>query len=185
MDAVRCNMRYVKSTVDYGLFYVRDKPLTLIGYTDADWAAGCPIDRRSTSGYAFGFGSGMISWSSKKQPTVALSSTEAEYRGAALAACEIAWLLKLMADLDIQVDAPVKLLCDNLSSVLLAMNPVYHARTKHIEVHYHFIREMVLAGKVDLMHVRTDEQVAVIFTKSLGKDKFCGFRQLLGVQMLS
>ena len=180
LDAVRRILRYVKSTTDHGLFYAYGKPLDLMGYTDADWA-GCTYDRRSTSGYAFGLGSSMISWQSKKQPTVALSSTEVEYRGAALAACEAMWLQKLLNDLGVHLDSKVKLYCDNLSSVMLASNPVYHARSKHIEVHYHFIREMVLADQIDLEHVKTEDQVADIFTKSLGKDKFIYFRKLLGV----
>ena len=98
MDAVRRTLRYVKSTLDYALFYAVGVPLDLHGYTDADWA-GSISDRRSTSGFMFSFGSGAVTWSSKKQPTVALSSTEAEYRGAAVAACEVAWLRKLLGDL--------------------------------------------------------------------------------------
>jgi hypothetical protein len=129
----------------------------------------------------FSFGSGAVSWSSKKQPTVALSSTEAEYRGAAIAACEVVWLQKLLSDLGQSVDALVVIYCDNISSILLANNPVYHARTKHIEVHYHFIREKVLAKEIDLIHVSTEDQVADIFTKALGIDKLRKFRKMLGV----
>jgi hypothetical protein len=98
----------------------------------------------------FSFGSGDVSWSSKKQPIVALSSTEAEYRGATITACEVVWLQKLLSDLGQSVDAPVVNYCDNISSILFANNPIYHARTKHIEVHYHFIREKVLAKKLTL-----------------------------------
>ncbi len=89
----------------------------------------------------FSFGSGAVNWSSKKQPTLALSNTEAEYRGAAIAACEVVWLQKLLSDLEQSMDALVVIYCDDISSILLANNPVDHARTKHIEVHYHFIRE--------------------------------------------
>ena len=142
-------------------------------YTDADW--------RSTSGFMFSLGSAAISWSSKKQPTVALSSTEAEYRGAAMAACEVAWLRKLLADMGQSVHAAVVIHCDNISSIMLANNPVYHARTKHIEVHYHFVREKVLAGEIDLVYVSTEEQVADIFTKALGTEKLRRFRSFLGV----
>jgi hypothetical protein len=105
----------------------------------------------------FSFGSGAVSWSNKKQPTVALSSTEAEYRGAAIATCEVVWLQKLLSDLGQSMDAPVVIYYDNISSILLANNPVYHARTKHIEVHYHFIREKVLAKEIDLIHVSTED----------------------------
>jgi hypothetical protein len=129
----------------------------------------------------FSFGSGAVSWSSKKQPTVALSSTEADYRGAAIAACEVVWLQKLLSDLGQSVDVPIVIYCDNINNILLANNPVYHARTKHIEVHYHFIREKVLAKEIDLIHVSTEDQVADIFTKALGTDKLRKFRKMLGV----
>ncbi|MCO5549193.1 hypothetical protein L7F22_002659 [Adiantum nelumboides] len=123
----------------------------------------------------FTLGSVAITWSSKKQPTVALSSTEAEYRGAAVAACEVAWLRKLLMDLRLQVDRDVVIYCDNLSSIQLARNPVFHARIKHIEVHYHFVQDQVLAGNIDLVYVSTEEQVADIFTKVLGAEKLCCF----------
>ena len=138
LDAVRCTLRYVRSTLDYALFYAIDAPLALYGYTDADWA-GSIADRRSTSGFIFSFGSAAVTWSSKKQPTVALSSTEAEYRGATVAACEVAWLRTLLGDLGVQVDEQVVIHCNNLSSIQLARNPVFHAWTKHIEVHYHYV----------------------------------------------
>ena len=121
------------------------------------------------------------SWSHKKQLTIALSSTEAKYRGAAMAACEIAWLQKLLADLGQSLHDVVVIYCDNISSIMLANNQVYHARTKHIEVHYHFVREKVLAGEVDLVYVSIEEQVADIFTKALGIEKLHRFRSLLGV----
>jgi hypothetical protein len=129
----------------------------------------------------FSFGSGAISWSSKKQPIVALLSTEAEYRIAAIVGCEIIWLQKLLSDLGQSVDAHVVIYCDNISSILFANNPIYHARTKHIEVHYHFIREKVLAKEIDLIHVSTENQVVDIFTKALGTYKLRKFRKMLGV----
>ncbi len=129
----------------------------------------------------FSFGSGAISWSSKKQPTIALSSMEAEYKGAVIVACEVVWLQELFSNLGQSVDAPVVIYCDNISSILLANNLVYHARTKHIEVHYHFIREKVLAKEIDLIHVSTKNQVADIFTKALSTDKLKKFRKMLSV----
>ena len=132
----------------------------------------------------FSFGSADVTWSSKKQPTVALSSTEAEYRGAAMATCEVAWLCKLLDDFGLLVDKKVVIYCDNLSSIQLARNPVYHARTKHIEVHYHFIRERILAGNIDLVYVSTEEQVADFFTKALGAEKLCQFWTMLGVRKM-
>ncbi|MCO5601662.1 hypothetical protein L7F22_055785 [Adiantum nelumboides] len=144
--------------------------LQLSGFTDADWV-GSVCDQRSTRGFIFSLGSVAITWSSKKQPTVSLLSTEVEYRGAAVAACEVAWLELLLGDLGIQVQRPVVIHCNNLSTIQLARNPVFHAKTKHIEVHYHFIRERVLDGSIDLTFVRKDEQVANIFTKALGAEK--------------
>ena len=169
--------------MDYALFYATDTTLELCGYTNADWV-GSTYNSISTSGYMFSFGSAAVAWSSKKQPTVALSSTEAEYRGAAVAACEVAWLRKLLVDLCVEVPHKIVIYCDNLSSIQLARNPVFHARTKHIEVHYHFIRERVLAGDIDLVYVGTDEQVADIFTKALGAENLRGFRTMLGIQEL-
>ncbi len=163
-----------------GIFYEAKSQLQVHGYTDADWA-GNVSDRRSTSGFLFSFRSGAVSWSSKKQPTVALSSTKAKYRGATIVACEVVWLQKLLTDLGLSVNAHVVIYCDNISSILLANNPIYHAKTKHVEVHYHFIREKVLAKEIDLIHVSTEDQVADISTKALGTDKLKKFRKMLGV----
>lgn len=116
LDCVRHTLRYLRATADYALFYAAGVPLELYGYTNANWA-GSISDRRSTSGYMFSFGSDDVTWSSKKQPTVALSSTEAEYRGATMTACEVAWLHKLLADLGLHVYAQVAIYCDNLSSI--------------------------------------------------------------------
>jgi len=129
----------------------------------------------------FSFGSGVVNWSSKKQPTIALSSTEAEYKSVVFVTCEVIWLQKLLSDLGQSVDAHVIIYCDDISSILLANNPVYHARTKHIEVHYHFIREKVLAREINLIHVSTKDQVADIFIKVLGTYKLKRFRKMLGV----
>jgi len=105
----------------------------------------------------FSFGSVAITSSSKKQLTVALMNTDAKYRGAAMATCEVAWLRKLLGDLGLHVDRQVVIYCDNLSSIQLARNLVFHAQMKHIEVHYHFIREKVLAGEIDLIYVNTED----------------------------
>ncbi|MCO5594942.1 hypothetical protein L7F22_048977 [Adiantum nelumboides] len=170
-------MRYVKATVNYGMFYEKNAKLYLYDYTDADWA-GDFMDRRSTSGYAFSIGNGMISWSGKKQPTVALSSTEGEYCGAALAACEESWLRILMADFGFDNLDSVTIYCDNSSSIMLAKDQVYHAHTNHIEVHYHVIREKILTGEIDLVYVKINDQVTDI-TKALGKKNFCYFHGAL------
>jgi hypothetical protein len=172
-------LRYVSGTKDWGLLYRACTTMQLADYTDADWADSA-ADRRSASGYAFSIRSAAVAWSSKKQLTVALSSTEVEYRGAAIATCKAIWLKRLLKDLHEEVSDPTVIYCDNLSSIQLAKNPVFHARTKHIEVHYHFVRELVLSGEVELQYVLMNRQVADIFTKPLGLDKL---RQFSGAEL--
>ena len=161
--------------MNYAFFYAADVPLHVYGYTYAD-RVGSVSDRQSTSGFMFSFSKAAITWGSKKQPRVALSSTEAEYQGATVVAYEVAWLYKLLVDLGLHVERKIVIKYDNLSSIQLAKNPVFHMRTKHIEVHYHFIRERVLAGDIDLVYVSTEEQVAHVFTKALGAKKLRQFR---------
>ena len=139
---------------------------------------GLAADRRSTSGYAFSLGSAAIAWSSEKQPTVSLSSTEGEYRGAAVATCEAIWLKRLLKDLQEEVSDPTTIYCDNLNNIQLA-------KTKHIEVHYHFVRECVLFGEVELQYVSTDRQTTDIFTKPLGLEKLRQFSGALGLRHLN
>ena len=116
LDAARRVLRYAKSTLNFGLFYAYGVDVEVFGYTDADWA-GSSYDRRSTSGYIFSFGSGAVSWSSKKQPTIALSSIEAEYRGVAMVACKITWLCKLLHDLGHDEQGAITLFCNNMSNI--------------------------------------------------------------------
>ena len=122
--------------------------------------------------FSFGSGSAPISWCSKKKATVALSSTKAEYNAATLAAQECVWLKRLIGEILHPINKPIQLLCDNMSSIQMASNPVFHARTKHIGVHYHFIREKVLEDEIDLIKVDTNDQLVDIFTKALPKEKF-------------
>jgi hypothetical protein len=183
LDGVRHTLRYVSATTDYGFFYEVSTKLQVHGYIDANWA-GSISDMRSTNDFMFSFGSVAVTWSSKKQLTVALSSIEAEYRGATMAGCEVAWLCKLLGDLGLHVDRQVVIYCDNLSNIQLARNPMFHAETKHIEVHYHFIREKVLAGEIDPIYVSIEDQVVDIFTKVLGAKKHRQFRSMLGVMEL-
>jgi hypothetical protein len=103
----------------------------------------------------FSFGNGAVSWSSKKQPIVALLITEVKYRGVTITTCEVVLLQKLLSDVGQLVDAPIAIYYDNISSILLANNPIYHARTKHIKVHYHFIKEKVLTKEINLIHFNT------------------------------
>ena len=183
LDCAKRVLRYVSGTMDFGILYKSATPIRLEGYTDADWV-GYRADRRSTSRFVFSLGNGTISWSSKKQPTVALSSTEAEYRGATVAACEVVCLKRILKDMGVPIKDPILLYCDNMNNIHLAQNPVFHTRTKHIEVHYHFIRVQVLSNEVKLVHVLMDRQVVDIFTKPLVLDKLQQFLTLLGRQHL-
>jgi len=180
--AVKHILRYLKGTMGYGCKYERGaelKPI-LVGYSDSDYA-GDPEDRKSTTGIGYFLGSSLVTWASQKQRIVALSSCEAEYVAAAAAACQGIWLNRLIADMLGTKEMTVKLLMDNMSAIVLSKNPVHHDRSKHIDTRYHFLRECIEEGKVEVDHVGTAEQLADLFTKSLGRVKFVELRSALGV----
>jgi hypothetical protein len=173
-------LRYLRGTVEYGLSYIQGDGVKLMGFTDADWA-GNTVDRKSTSGCCFSLGSGVVSWFSRKQKSVALSSAEAEYMAASLAACEAIWLRKATHGFVWPGVGATVIHCDNQSCIKLSENPVFHDKSKHIEIRFHFIRDCVQKGTVKLQYVPTGEQVADILTKALMKGKFVFFRDKLGV----
>jgi len=173
-------LRYLKGTVDYGLRYTTDHEINLQGYTDADWA-GSVTDRKSTSRCCFNLGSTVISWLNRKQSSVALSTAEAEYMAACLASGEAVWLHKMISGLFDQVVDVTCIWCDNQSRIKMTENPVFHDRTKHIEIKYHYIRDMVEKGAIKLQYIATDEQTADVFTKPLSRVKLEHFRDKLGV----
>jgi hypothetical protein len=174
-------LRYVKGTLDYGLEYVKGKEAVLIGYCDSDWS-GSVDDSKSTSGYAFSFGSGVFAWASVKQNYVALSTAEAEYISASEATTQAIWLRFVLEDFgEFQTEA-TPLHCDNISAIAITKNPVFHQKTKHIDRRYHFIKDALQEGTVDLIYCPTNEQLADIFTKALAKDRFCYLREKLGVK---
>lgn len=145
-QAVKRILRYVKGTISFGLHFTRPCTSTIIGYSDADWAR-CLDTRRSTYGYSIFLGGNLVSWSAKKQPTVARSSCESEYRAIANTAAEIVWVTHLLRELHaLPPDRPT-LLCDNKSALFMTQNPVSHKRTKHIDLDYHFVRELVASGR--------------------------------------
>ncbi|KAM1746060.1 hypothetical protein ACFX11_012725 [Malus domestica] len=174
-------LRYIKGTLDYGLEYVKGKNSMLIGFCDSDWS-GSIEDSKSTSGYAFSFGSGVFSWASVKQNCVALSTAEAEYISASEATTQAIWLRFVLEDFgEFQTEAtPVH--CDNTSAIAITKNSVFHQKTKHINRRYHFIKDALKDGIIDLVYCPTNEQLADIFTKPLPKDRFNYLRSMLGVK---
>lgn len=177
--ALKRILRYIKGSLNHGLHYTRG-PLRLSAFADADWA-GDTHDRRSTTGYCIFLGSNPITWCSKKQPTVARSTTEAEYRALAHTTAELYWIRSLFLELGIPLPFKPTLWTDSTSALSLASNPVFHARTKHIEVDYHFIREKVLRKDIEIKFVRSTNQPADIFTKSLHPKQFQDLRSKLTV----
>ncbi|KAL5761520.1 hypothetical protein ACOSP7_005729 [Xanthoceras sorbifolium] len=172
-------LRYLKGTLDFGIWYEKSDG-KLVGYVDSDWA-GSLDDSKSTTGFVFSLGSGAFSWNSKKQEVVAQSTAEAEYIAAAAATNQAIWIRKILTDLDdVQAD-PCVLLCDNISAISMAKNPVQHGRTKHINVKFHAIREAQRNSEVKMIHCRSEEQVADIFTKALASGQFNVLRAKLGV----
>ena len=177
--AVKRILRYLVHTPSFGLWYPKGASFDLVGYSDSDYA-GCKVDRKSTSGTCQFLGRSLVSWSSKKQNSVALSTAEAEYVSAGSCCAQLLWMRQTLKDFSITVDA-VPLLCDNESAIKIANNPVQHSRTKHIDIRHHFLRDHVSKGEISLNHVRTDKQLADIFTKPLDKVRFSELRSELNI----
>jgi hypothetical protein len=173
-------MRYLKGTLDYGLNYDGDHDFTLSGYTDSDWA-GSVSDRKRTSGCCFSLGSAMISWQRRRKSSIALSTTKAEYIDACFGSCEAIWLWKLLTGVfDLEMEATM-ILCDNQSCIKMTENHVLHDKSKHIEIQYHYIHDMVQRGAIKLQYVSTNEQVVDVLTKPLSRVKFEHFQDNLGI----
>jgi histone deacetylase 1/2 len=178
--AVKRILRYVNGTKRLGLHVRRSKSMMVSAFSDADWA-GCVDDRRSTGGFAVFFGDNLISWSARKQATVSRSSTEAEYKALADATAEMMWVQKLLTELRMQHPPAARLWCDNLGATYMTANPVFHARTKHIEIDFHFVRERVAQRLLEVRHIGTNDQLADGFTKPLPIAKLLQFRNNLNL----
>jgi hypothetical protein len=176
--------KYIQGTKNFALEYKHDpNGINLYGYCDADWA-GDKFDRHSTSGYLFFLCGAPISWSSHKQATVALSSTEAEYMSLTHASKEATWLRQLLKDLGQEQIKPTLLYEDNRGCIDLAKNPIHHSRTKHIDIQYHFIREKIQNNEITLQHCKSDDMLADICTKALARDKYVTLRNGMGLKPL-
>ncbi|CAL1397608.1 unnamed protein product [Linum trigynum] len=176
-------LRYLKGTSKFGLWYQKDSGEdNLIGYTDSDYA-GDQDDRKSTSGYTFFLAGAAVSWASKKQPVVTLSTTEAEFVAASYCAAQGVWLRRILDQMGWSscVEGATKIFCDNNSTIKLSKNPVLHGRSKHIDVRFHFLRELAKEEVVELVYCGTQEQVADVMTKALKLEAFELLRSKLGV----
>ena len=179
LTAVKRVFRYLKGKVKLRFLYkASDKDME--GYSDADWAADSE-DRRSTSGNVFLMSNGAISWARQKQPTIALSTAEAEYIALCLATQESVWLKQLCKDLQIQCSSPITIHEDNQGTIAMSKNPILHKRTKHINIKFHFVREKIQDKTIELKYCPTHEMVADIFTKPLQRGQFEKLRERLGL----
>ena len=177
--AVKRILRYLVATPCFGLWYPKGSTFDLVGYSDSDYA-GCKVDRKSTSGTCQFLGRSLVSWNSKKQTSVALSTAEAEYVAAGQCCAQLLWMRQTLRDFGYNL-SKVPLLCDNESAIRMAENPVEHSRTKHIDIRHHFLRDHQQKGDIEVFHVSTENQLADIFTKPLDEKTFCRLRSELNV----
>ncbi|KAH9667197.1 retrovirus-related pol polyprotein from transposon RE1 [Citrus sinensis] len=173
-------LMYLKNTMNMCLSFKKSKHLDLIAYTDADWTTD-PNDRRSISGYCVYLGDNLVAWSSRKQGIVARSTVESEYRAMALCSTEITWINSLLGELKMEVENVPIILSDSTSAAAIAANPVYHSRTKHFEIDFHFLRDKVTKGELEINYVGSNDQIANVLTKPLPHHKFSCFRSKLKV----
>lgn len=179
-NAAKRILKYIRGTNKYGLLYHSDGRQTLRGFSDADYA-GDTDTRRSTTGFCFSIGHGVVSWNSERQRSVSLSTTESEYVAASNAVKELVWFKRMLNELSPNEVMDCVLYVDNQSAIRLIKNPEFHKRSKHIDVRYHFIREKFQDGDFQLEYVPTKDQIADVFTKALPKERFQTLRLLLGV----
>lgn len=179
LSVVKRIMRYLLGTINLGLWYPKNSSYNLVVYSDFDFA-GCKTDRKSTSGTCHFNGSAIVSWHSKKQNSVALSTAEVEYIFAGSCCAQILWMKQQLSDYGLMLDH-IPILCDNTSAFNLSKNPILHSRTKHIDIRHHFLRDHVQKGDCVLEFVDTKNELADIFTKPLPKEYFFAIRRELGL----
>ncbi|SGZ10684.1 BQ5605_C102g13150 [Microbotryum silenes-dioicae] len=186
LEAAKRVLRYIKGSLDLGIHYTRTSAplLGYKGYSDSDWGSDMQTSR-STMGYLFKLAGGAISWSSRLQPRVACSSTEAEYLGLSHAAKEAVFLRSLLTELGLDTSSPLRLLGDNQGAIALTQNPVFHARTKHLRMLEHFVREHVRNGEISVTYIPTHDMVADIFTKPLPRVVFQRHCDAIGLRRIS
>ncbi|KAK2401717.1 putative mitochondrial protein [Trifolium repens] len=183
LTAVKRIFRYLKGTTNLGLLYKKSLDSKLVGFCDADYA-GDKIERKSTSGNCQFIGENLISWASKRQTTIALSTTEAEYISAAKCCTQLLWMKYQLEDYNI-AESSIPLYCDNTAAIHLSKNPILHSRAKHIEIKHHFIRDHVQKGTIDIQFIDTEHQWADIFTKPLAIERFDFIKKNLNMHYIS
>ena len=183
LEAVKRAFRYLLGTTHMGLWYPKETSMELTAYADADHA-GCQDTRQSTSGGAQFLGNKLVSWSSKKQMNTSISSTEAEYIAMSSCCSQILWMRSQLSDYGFKFNK-IPMYCDNKSVIALCCNNVQHSRSKHIDIRHRFIREQVEKGVVELYFVKTEYQLADIFTKALPRERFEFILPRLGMKSLS
>jgi len=186
MAATKHILRYLKGNTDWGMFFLKadeQNEVVLEAFFDSDWC-GDKVERMSTYGYLFRYLDAPISWCSKKQKVVALSSCEAEYVVASKAACQSLWLEVVLEELKLDYRTPVQLNIDNNSAINLSKNPTLHERSKHIDMKLHFLRDQVSSGKLTLLYCHTEEQTTDVFTKPLKQATFDKLRKQIGMSSL-
>ncbi|WVY89510.1 hypothetical protein V8G54_035024 [Vigna mungo] len=177
-------LRYLKGTTELGIFYKKGGNTNVLAYSDSDFA-GDLDDRRSTSGSVFLLGFGAVSWSSKKQPIVTLSTTEVEYIAAASCACQCVWIKRILEKLGLKEQNNMLILCDNNSTIQLPKNIVFYGKNKHIDIRFHFLRDLVKDGVVRMSYCKSQIQIADIMTKPLKLDQFLKLRSMLDMIEIS
>ena len=179
MIAFKRIIKYVITTVDFGVWYSKDTNDVLVGYSDADWA-GNADDRKSTSEGCFYVGNNLISWMRKKKNSISLSTAKAEYITAGSCCTQLLWMQKLLYDYGI-FHEHLKIYYDNTSAINISKNSVQHSRIKHIEIQHHFIWELVEDGTLTLEFIHIDDHKADLFNKPLDSKRFQFLPQNIGV----
>lgn len=173
-------LRYVKGTISFGILYQKGVSSMLTVYNDSDYA-GCLEERKSTLGYAFMISSGVVAWSSRKQPIVTLPTTEVEYVATTTYVCQAMWMKMVLKKLGCDNNECITIFCDNSSTIKLSKNPVLHRRNKHIGVRFHFLRDLCKERAICLIYCGSQDQVVGLLTKSLKLEQFQKPRELLEI----
>lgn len=179
-QAAKRAMRYLRGTVNYGILYKKRGVEELMAFADSDYV-GDVEDRKSNSGYAFLMNGSVVAWSSKKQPIVTLSITEAEFVAAAACACQAIWMRRILKEFGYTQEGCTTVMCDNSSAIKLSKNPVMHGRSKHIDVRFHFLQDLTKDEAIEMVHCGTHDQILDLLTKPLKLDAFKKLREQLGV----